>query len=48
MELVTDFVLMCDDYAAYAAAKCVRHSNRYDTPFTVDLEVYGRDVIKIT
>ena len=45
MDFVTDFVVTCDDKSAYAADKCVRHSEQCATPITVTLEFYGRDVI---
>ena len=45
MEHVTDFVVTRDDAAAYAADKCVCHSEFCATPVTVTLEVYRRDII---
>ena len=38
-EFVKNLFVMYNDYAACAAAKCVRHPECSATTFTVDLEV---------
>ena len=47
-ELITNLVVTRNEYAAYAAAKCMSHYERCATSVTVSLEVYGRDVIVST
>ena len=47
-EFVTHLVGTRNNKAAYAADKCVHHSERCAASVTVDLEVSGRDVTAST